>query len=643
MTNFESISTASESIDLSENLDLDTISRLKNQPGIERSSQVGFDPEQLISKPTYLEVGIEKITALCDALGMTAKTAQVIEVFRVMTASWGERKIGSNSDWLCDVSDDGSPFEFSIALDPQQAELRILIEAQGSDPNLQSNWQAGLDLNQHLAANFNISLDRFGQIEDLFVPTNPAAKFSMWHAVCFYPDKEPAFKLYLNPQSQVKSRAAAVVEESLVRLGFPHAWSNLAEIAAQRGPDKDEFTYFSLDLAANSKARVKIYLRHYDATTDDLEKALSCAGNYVPGDVTEFCQALTLEQGSFTSKPMASCFSFIEGNDARPSSGTLYIPIGYYTSNDRVVADRIEQYFSQHHLPTSAYTESLQAFATRSLESRNGMHSHISLRQENQQRRVTFYLNPEVTTVRSSDLKTTAKATWKPRLSIEETALHYDTTSIVDHPFLQRLHRDPVNMTHLWLLLANGREAVVAPFTRRLAIAVDRVKDEHIRDILTKQLNEELGNGDPTQIHLVLFDRLFHSLEIHKPAAVTEQMLAPGHELSQRLDALFVDPNPYVCVGSAIVMEILGKQLDQFMEQEFLTRTTVDSHSLTWLNLHAEIEIEHANESIELARLIADSDGDEEATRQGAEITADGTWKFCDGMYRVCYGTAATV
>jgi pyrroloquinoline quinone (PQQ) biosynthesis protein C len=100
---------------------------------------------------------------------------------------------------------------------------------------------------------------------------------------------------------------------------------------------------------------------------------------------------------------------------------------------------------------------------------------------------------------------------------------------------------------------------------------------------------------------------------------------------------LFVDSNPYVCVGSAIVMEILGKQLDQFMEREFLTRTNVDSHSLTWLNLHAEIEIEHANESIELARMIVNSGGDEEATRQGAEVTANGTWSFCDGMYRICF------
>jgi DMATS type aromatic prenyltransferase len=629
MTKFEAMMTGSSSI---ESADL-----LSTHPQIDRAAQAGFNPEELVPKLTYVEAGIEKLTALCHAVGLKDKTAQAIEIFRAMTVSWGDRSIGDKSAWQSDVSDDCSPFEFSIAFKEDRAELRVLLEAQGTEPTLQSNWQAGLNLNQYLAEHFNVSLDRFRQIEDLFVPTNPDAKLAMWHAVVFYPDREPDFKLYLNPQAQRKSLAAAVVEESLVRLGFPHAWSGLAEIAAQRGSDKDEFTYFSLDLDSHAKARVKVYLRHYDATADELENAFSLAQNYVAGDTTEFCQALTQMQDSFTSKPIASCFSFIEGNEDRPSSGTLYIPIGYYTTNDRVAADRLHQYFIQYNLPASTYDTSIQAFANRSLDSGSGMQSHISLRRENQQHQVTVYLNSEIDFFRSFDLETTANKNWRPQRSIEETAVHYDTNSIVDHPFLQRLHREPVNMTHLWLLLANGREAVVEPFVRRLASALERTEDEHIRCILTKQLNEELGNGDPSQVHLVLFDRLFLALELYKPESVTEQMLAPGRELSQRLDALFVDPNPYLALGSAIIMEILGKQLDQFMEQEFMMKTTVDRFSLTWLNLHAEIEIEHANESLELAYLIANSDGDKKSARQGAEITADATWNFCDGMYRVCF------
>ena len=223
MTKFESIATELKSI---ESADL-----LSTHPQIDRSAQAGFNPEELVPKLTYVEAGIEKLTALCHAVGLKDKTAQAIEIFRAMTVSWGDRSIRHESAWKSDVSDDFSPFEFSIAFKENRAELRVLLEAQGAEPNLQSNWEAGLKLNQYLAERYNVSLDRFRQIEDLFLPTNPDAKFTIWHAVCFYPDKEPEFKLYLNPQSQHNHRAAAVVEESFVRLGFPHAWIGLAEIA----------------------------------------------------------------------------------------------------------------------------------------------------------------------------------------------------------------------------------------------------------------------------------------------------------------------------------------------------------------------------------------------------------------------------
>jgi DMATS type aromatic prenyltransferase len=641
MTNSENIATVSESIDRSENSTVDTVSNLEQRISIDQQSQVGFNPERLVPNQTYVECGVEKLTALCQSVGLSDQTAQIIAVFRGITSSWGNKQVGDKSGWQSDVSDDCAPFEFSLALDPDRIELRILIEAQGQAADLQSNWQAGLELNQYLAKNYQVNLDRFEQIADLYTPTNAAAKFSMWHAVCFYPDKAPTFKIYLNPQAQSRSRSAAVIEESMVRLGFPNAWTGLAEIAAQRGPEQDEFVYFSLDLSAHNQSRVKIYLRHYDATSADLEKAFSLAQNYVLGDVTEFCQTLIQNQDSFASKPMASCFAFVEGNNDRPIGATLCVPIGYYVSNDQVVSEHLYQYLSQHNLQTETYTMALKAFATRSLDSGCGMHSHLSLRRENQQRRVTVYLNPEINCVRSQsiELKPTEIETiiWRSPLSIEEKALAYDESSIVDHPFLQRFQREPMNMTNLWLLFANGRKSVVAPFVRRLASTIDRSKNEEIRSILTKQLNEELGNGDPSQVHLVLFDKLFLALNSYKPAFVSEQMLEPGHELGRRLDALFFDPNPDVGVGAAIVMEIRGKQIDQFMENEFVTRTTMDRSSLEWLHLHAEIEIEHADESLDLARLIISSQGDEVAAQNGAKMTADAMWSFCDGMYRVCF------
>ncbi len=628
MTKFEAIATELKSVDLAD--------RVATNPEIQSTAQIGFDAEALLPKPTYVEAGIEKLTALCNAVGLETKTAQAIEIFRVMTKSWGNRKVGDKSVWQSDVSDDGSPFEFSIAFKDDRAELRILIEAQGTEPTLESNWQAGLDLNRYLAEKYHVSLDRFHQIEDLYVPTNPAAKLGIWHSACFYPDKEPSFKIYLNPQAQHKSRAAAVVEESLVRLGFDRAWSNLAEIAAQRGPDKDDFPYFSLDLAADSQARVKIYLRHYDATVVDLEKALSLAQNYVAGDVTEFCQALTPEQSLFTSKPVVSCFSFINSNDDRPVGATVYIPIGYYALNDRIVADRLNQYFSDRHLPDTIYTAALRAFAIRALEAGIGMHSHIALKRDGQQLQVTTYLNPEINTARPIYLELNDRSQGKQLNSIESIAQYYETNSFGNHPFFHRLQREPVNLTHLWLLFVNGQEGVVAHFTRRLALIVAHIDNEHICCILAKQLNEELGNGDVTKIHRKIFERLILSLEAYKPQLITEQILLPGQELSKKLEALYSNANTYVGVGAAILMEIRGKQRDEVLGKE-LDRTTETSDALSWLNLHGELEADHAEEAMDLARLIDRTGGDKDAVLQGASMTSDALWNFCNGMYRLCF------
>jgi DMATS type aromatic prenyltransferase len=635
MTKFTALPTGSTSLAESVGKKVETANSLATHSGIDRAAKVGFNPEQLVPTPTYIEAGVKKLTALAEAVGLKDKLPQIIEIFQAMTASWGDRKVGEKSGWQSDVSDDSAPFEFSIAFENDRPELRILLEAHGSNPSLQSNWQAGLKLNQYLAEHFNINLDRFQQIEDLFVPTNPEAKFSIWHSACFYQDKEPAFKLYLNPQSQQKSLAAAVVEESLVRLGFPHAWMGLAEVAAQRGPEQDEFVYFSLDLTAHSQARVKVYLRHYDATLEDLEKAFSLAQNYVPGDVTEFCQALIPTQGAFTSKPMASCFAFIEGNDERPIGATLCVPIGYYTSSDRVVADSLQQYFSQHNLPTSAYTGVLQSFATRPLDSGCGMHSHLSLRRENQQLRVTVYLNPEINVVRSFDLQTITNANWNPQRSIEDAALHYEDYAFTHHPFFQRLQREPVNPQYIWLLMMNVR-GTSTNFTRRLANVVAQVDDERIRCLLAKQLNDELGNGNIDRIHRKLFERLMTAVEPWRIESCTENMLMPGQEISDRLEEIFLDSNPYVGVGATIVTEIHAKHFDLWLGAE-LRKTNVDLSAIKWVTVHEELEVDHANESLVLARFVAESEENVVFARQGIEKACMASWSFLNDMYRLCF------
>ncbi len=632
MTASENISTVLHSIDLSFD---DTPISLENRPEIVRQSEVGFDAEKLVPTQTYVECGIEKLTALCNAAGLSNKIDQITEIFRTLTSSWGETVVGANTGWESDVSDDCSPFEFSIALDPNKAELRVLVEAQGSDPNLQSNWQAGLELNQQLAAKYNVSLDRFEQIADLYAPTNSEAKFSIWHSACFYPDKEPAFKLYLNPQARSKSKAAAIVEESLVRLGFDRAWLTLAETAAQRGPDKDEFIYFSLDLAAHAQARVKVYLRHHDATPAELESALSAALNYVPGDAIEFCQAMAPDQTSFAQKPVGTCFSLIQGADSVPSFGTLYLPICNYASDDRVVCDRLNSYLAQHSFPSSVYTSTLESFATRSLDTGIGMQSYTSFRREQDQIRVAVYLNPEINAVQSS-------MTYSLPSVEEMVCKYYAENTLAHHPLVQRLQREPVNPQHIWLLFMNFHE-VINHFTSLLAIILVRVEDERIRCLIAKQLNEELGNGQIEDNHKRMFDRLIINIEHWRMDSFTDDMLTPGKEFTQRLHEIYSGSNPYGGVGAAILMEIQGEQFDVCLANE-CRKTNIDLSAIAWLILHEEVEVNHANELVVVARIADDSPEGRLGAIEGARQARVASWRLLDELYRLCYGgSPATV
>lgn len=349
--------------------------------------------EQIASPTyTYLEYGEEKLRTLITTCGMANKTQEIIEIFRQSTLSWGNKVIEKTPLWLSGIADDNTPFEFSVAIDSNVPELRILTEAQQDKFNLYSNWRAGMRFNYWLMNNYGASLTRLNQVSDLFFPEDESAHFSMWHGACFLPDKKPEFKIYLNPQARGKEQANDVIKEALIRLGLKESWQAIEAILNEQDPSKNELKYFSLDLSARPDARVKIYWRHYDITTKELEKMYSVARNYVPGDVTEFCQAIA-NTTVLSKRPIFSCFSFIEGNASIPNTATIQIPLSSYAKNDAVLQKRIRNYLIDKNLPVSVYDQCMKKFAARPLNTWSGMHSCISLRRDKQQRpRVTIYL-----------------------------------------------------------------------------------------------------------------------------------------------------------------------------------------------------------------------------------------------------------
>ncbi len=236
--------------------------------------------EQIALKTcTYLEYASEKLQSLVDICGMKHKTPEIMEVFKQMTLPWGNNIIKDEPLWLSGIADDHTPFEFSVAIDSDTPELRILCECQRESFNLLSNWRAGMKFNYWLMDNYGASLTRLNQVSDLFFPEDESAHFAMWHGVCFLPDKKSEFKIYLNPQAQGKEQASDLIKEAFKRLGLKESWSSVEAVLQEQDASKNELKYFSLDLSDKPEARVKIYWCHHDITTDELEKMYSVARN----------------------------------------------------------------------------------------------------------------------------------------------------------------------------------------------------------------------------------------------------------------------------------------------------------------------------------------------------------------------------
>jgi DMATS type aromatic prenyltransferase len=582
------------------------------------------------------EHGAQRLSALARVTGLEAQLGTMQRIFGEALGVWGRAPLDGPPPWRSDVCDDHAPYEFSVAVGGGRPELRVLVEARGESAGLRSNQVEGKRLNAWLEREYGAELGRLRKIEDLFDVADPEGPFVYWHAVSFLPGRAPEFKLYLNLYARGRARAAAIAEESLARLGFGAAWPAVAAVAMRRGPGLDVPTCLSLDLTAH-RPRLKLYLRHLDATPEALEAACGVARNAAPGRVREFCESL-LGPGPYARKGAMTCLAFVEGDDDRPGSSTIYCPVSAYAPDDRSARDRIAGYLGRHGLPVNAYAGCLEAVAQRPLEAGVGLQSYASLKWADGPK-VTVYLAPEVYRVCPPRDASSAPTLAPPRgaTPAEELVRHHEATPVTAHPFFARLAREPVDLGRLYALLANFREGIVRDFPRRLAALTARIDDDRLRSILAKQLNDELGNGDFSRAHRGLFEQMLANLAPYRPGGDAAALVEPGRELGREMERLYVEADPYEGLGASFVAEIYGKQVDACVAGEFRRQRQVAPESLEWLHLHEHLEVDHADEAMQLARLLPEGGPALEAAWRGASALADASWHFFDEMYRACF------
>ena len=415
------------------------------------------------SSGTWFEEASKQLGNLFQAVGLNDEgKKELSNALALVTGEWGQTPVQSSStasSWISSVGNDGSPIEFSVAIDPAtgEAELRLLTEAQPSSSLIQHQndttpvWadltSAALNLNNSIAENYSpsVSLNRFHKIQDLFIPsTHPTTKIKMavWHSFAYSHRKGPQWKLYLDPSNSPQGPLPAT-REAFTRLGLAPAWSQVESIL---GPG-DSVIYFSLDLTstANDSARVKVYISHQpdnDATptlrsvsASIAQKHNTLCANYPHSgidtyEIQRFIAAMAgpedFNANPTKKKPLLSCFAFTAAandpvhttngitNDTNTKpilvNTTVHFPMDAYVTDDKEAKRRIDAYYDSVGVhggdvaeaeAKERYRKVLSAVQRRPLDGGRGIHAWVSLKQSlggNGRKGVenTFYLGFEM-------------------------------------------------------------------------------------------------------------------------------------------------------------------------------------------------------------------------------------------------------
>jgi hypothetical protein len=211
----------------------------------------------------------------------------------------------------------------------------------------------------------------------------------------------------------------------------------------------------------------------------------------------------------------------------------------------------------------------------------------------------------------------------------------YERIEVRDHPLFRDLARAPVDLGALWLILATVQEGVSRDFVTGLAMTVARVADRRVGSLVAKQLDDELGHGDPARIHSLLLSRFVSALARFRLELPDELALAPGRRLAEQTVRPFYAHDPYEGVGALMAGEIFARKMDFCLGDEVRRQNQLSAEELIWLTIHEQLEVAHADDSGSLADLVPRQGPALLSAWRGAEAQWSCLWGFLDDLQRV--------
>ena len=531
------------------------------------------------------DFALQKLEKIGVALGRPDLYERGSSVLRDLTEGWSALPLAPHPHWPSDITDDGSPFEYSITFGAGRApELRVLAESQGPGLTREASWEAGLRLNARIAARYGADLSAFARIQDLFAPMpSIPSRFSLWHAAVLG-DAAPSFKAYVNPWVAGADAAPLLVEQALSRLGLAGAAAGLSPEAV--------LIYFALDLVAAASARTKIYAAHNRASA----KEIAARVRGPRADIARVIESLTGTDATLTSRPVQTCHAFRAASSAEDV--TIYVPVRSYVDHDAEALERACALLRPS--DAEALRDVVHAIADRPLGMGRGLVTYVALRPSDG--RVSVYLSPEAYAILAPRRTATSippKDSMVRELGPGVRAARQRETTIGDvqrtiaeqrgrlavHPFLTHLQHDAT--VEDVRAVAPHVAFFVLCFQDVLRLVHEHTTDPDLKQIAETHRHEDSGH-DLWYLHDL--DRLGVALEV-RDLFVEERARIRDVAYTQIADAIR-SSDDRSRLGVVLALEAAGAEFFGSMI-EGLERLTHDEALLYFARPHQKVEQSH--------------------------------------------------
>lgn len=340
-----------------------------------------------------------QLVRLSEIAGIDPATS--LQLMSDLLGPHGSRPLSEPPAWPSAIADDHSPVEFSLAYGQgQPPALRILAEAGGSPPSVQSNLAATHQFLSRQAQRLGLPVSRLAAVQELFADDAPTGDFVMWCSLVLRSGRPPALKAYLNPEVKGVAQAPALVSEALVRLGLGRSLQAMLDHAVRPGQlgVADRPTFFALDLHDGPDSRVKVYFTRHNAGVDDVARAASLVDGVDLARLSEFCKVAG-GTDRFGRSPLVTSYTLRVGTD-EPVGYSCYVPIRSYVHDDQEARDRVVALLAPFGYDAAEFDRAVDAIARRPLRDGVGLIAHVSLRLGRPYPGVSVYLSAEAYGVR---------------------------------------------------------------------------------------------------------------------------------------------------------------------------------------------------------------------------------------------------